>query len=105
MKALNRKRQFDVQVWPGHRQAALAAHAAGAGSQFKRGALPPLLPIECEPGDAIRRAMSLKHPLCQAPAFDPDLANLLNIMLSTPDVWRQRRANAFAFWQKRALFL
>ena len=63
--------------WSGHKQQVTAQKALAAGYQLKRSALPPLLQIELEPGEAVRRALQLQHPFTVDPALEPDLKEAL----------------------------
>ena len=73
-----RKRPVGQAIpWSGHKQQVTAQKALAAGYQLKRSALPPLLQIELEPGEAVRRALQLQHPFTVDPALEPDLQEAL----------------------------
>ncbi len=58
-----RKRPFGMEkLWNPHRQARSANLAQAAGYQLKRGAVKPLLTVECAPGQAIEWVMQVPHP-------------------------------------------
>ena len=59
----DRKRPLGQRLdWEVHRQQNTALAAVSSGYQLKRGALKPLLDVECEPGEAVRWSMQVPHP-------------------------------------------
>ena len=89
-----RKRPLGQSVrWDGHRQARSALAAVASGYQLKRGALKPLLTVECHPGEAIAWAMSIPHPFSVDAPLDEALAKNINAVTRAPQtVVAQRRA-------------
>ena len=62
--ASGRKRPVGQPVpWKSHKQRASAEKATAAGYQLKRSALPPLLNVEMEPGQAVAAALFSCSPL------------------------------------------
>ena len=70
--------------WVVHKQRATAEKARDAGYQLKRSALPPLLQVEMEPGQAVQRALQVPHPFTLDPALDPDLQEALAFAVHKP---------------------
>ena len=58
--AHERKRPLGQPLpWVVHKQRATAEKARDAGYQLKRSALPPILPVEMEPGQAVQQALQV----------------------------------------------
>ena len=70
--------------WKAHKQRATAEKAVAAGYQLKRSAMPPLLPCELEPGQAVRVMLDLQHPFTIDPALEPDLQEALSMAVRQP---------------------
>ena len=80
--ASGRKRPVGQPVpWKSHKHRASAEKATAAGYQLKRSALPPLLNVEMEPGQAVAAALSVAHPFTLDPALDPDLQEALAMVV------------------------
>ena len=70
--------------WTVHKQRHTAEKARDAGYQMKRSALPPLLPIEMEPGQAVQAALQVLHPFTLDRALEPDLHEALAFVVFKP---------------------
>ena len=98
-----RKRPLGQSVrWDGHRQQSTAALAAASGYQLKRGALKPLLDIECEPGQAIEWALRVNHPFSTEIALDPMLDYALKQFELPVATILQRRSALLHKWGQLA---
>lgn len=74
----DRKRPIGQALpWKPHKQQITAEKASAAGYQLKRAALPPLLPVEMEPGQAVKAALEVRHPFTIEPVLEPDLQEAL----------------------------
>lgn len=74
----DRKRPIGQALpWKPHKQQITAEKASAAGYQLKRAALPPLLPVEMEPGQAVKAVLEVRHPFTIEPALEPDLQEAL----------------------------
>ena len=91
--------------WKSHKQRASAEKATAAGYQLKRSALPPLLNVEMEPGQAVAAALSVAHPFTLDPALDPDLQEALAMVVRQPQFVLGHRAGAVQRWEQRAYAL
>ena len=88
-KANDRKRPLGQEVaWKMHRQHKTALAAVAAGYQMKRGAMKPLLEVECEPGQAIEWVMKIPHPFS---VTDPLPEQLRRAILQVADAPDQRQ--------------
>ena len=92
-KANDRKRPLGQEVaWKMHRQYKTALAAVAAGYQLKRGAMKPLLEVECEPGQAIEWVMKIPHPFSVTdPLHEPLRRAILQVAASPDQVVRQRQ--------------
>ena len=98
-----RKRPVGQEVpWSRHRQRITAEKAVAAGYQLKRTALPPILAVEMEPGEAVDAALQVRHPFSVPPALDPDLQEALSFVAHQPQRVRSHRQAALAFWEQEA---
>ena len=78
-----RKRRLGQPVpWMVHRQFATGERAQAAGYQLKKGVTPPLIPVEMEPGEAVRYALNVVHPFTGTLPIEPDLQECLSNSLS-----------------------
>ncbi|CAL1134601.1 unnamed protein product [Cladocopium goreaui] len=101
--AHERKRPLGQPLpWVVHKQRATAEKARDAGYQLKRSALPPLLQVEMEPGQAVQRALQVPHPFTLDPALDPDLQEALAFAVHKPHQLLGHRQGALQFWADRA---
>jgi len=101
--ASERKRPVGQPVpWKPHKQRITAEKATAAGYQLKRSALPPLLDVEMEPGQAVEVALSVAHPFTLDPALDPDLQEALAMVVRQPQFVLGHRAGAVQHWEHRA---
>eukprot|EP00435_Cladocopium_sp_Y103_P055182 s631_g18.t1 len=99
----DRKRPVGQAVpWKQHRQQLTAERASAAGYQLKRSALPPLLPVELEPGQAVKAALDARHPFTLEPALDPDLQEALALVATQPGHVLAHRDSALQYWAERA---
>ena len=99
----SRKRSLGShRTWLQHRQHQAAQLAAASGYQLKRGALKPLLQIECEPGQAIQWALQVVHPFTVPPELSPRIRNNIRRILQAPHQLVQARERLLAFWRKLA---
>ena len=99
----DRKRPLGQPVpWKVHKQRVTAEKAVAAGYQLKRSALPPLLPHEVEPGEAVRIMLELQHPFTTDPALEPDLQEALAMSVHKPAFLLGHRHGAVHFWEARA---
>ena len=98
-----RKRPIGQPVpWSPHRQFRSGEKARSAGYQLKKSALPPLIPVEMEPGQAVQFALQLSHPFHAAPALEPDLQEALALVATRPKWVTHQRMAAVQFWEARA---
>ena len=80
----DRKRPIGQALpWKPHKQQITSEKASAAGYQLKRAALPPLLPVEMEPGQAVKAALEVRHPFTIEPALEPDLQEALALVAHT----------------------
>ena len=101
--AHERKRPLGQPLpWVVHKQRATAEKARDAGYQLKRSALPPLLQVEMEPGQAVQQALQVPHPFTLDPALDPDLQEALAFAVHRPHQLLGHRQGALQFWADRA---
>ena len=101
--AHERKRPLGQPLpWVVHKQRATAEKARDAGYQLKRSALPPLLQVEMEPGQAVQQALQVPHPFTLDPALDPDLQEALAFAVHKPRQLLGHRQGALQFWADRA---
>ena len=99
----DRKRPLGQPVpWKAHKQRVTAEKAVAAGYQLKRSAMPPLLPCELEPGQAVKAMLDLQHPFTIDPALEPDLQEALSMAVHKPDHVLGHRRGALCFWGARA---
>ena len=77
-----RKRELGQPMpWKPHKQRSAASQAITAGYQMKRAAVPPLLGIEMEPGQAVKFSLDLIHPFFQPAVLPPDLQEALSLVV------------------------
>ena len=101
-----RKRPLGQPVpWSPHRQQGSGEKARSAGYQLKKAALPPLIPFEMEPGQAVKFSLELFHPFHEAPALEPDLQEALALVARRPQWINRSRMAALEFWETRAVAL
>jgi hypothetical protein len=99
----DRKRPIGQALpWKPHKQQITSEKASAAGYQLKRAALPPLLPVEMEPGQAVKAALEVRHPFTIEPALEPDLQEALALVTHHPDRVLGHRAGALRYWSARA---
>ena len=104
--AAHRKRPVGQPLpWKDHRQRDTGERAIAAGYQLKKSAVPPLLPCEFEPGEAVRFALDLAHPFSIAPDLEPDLQEALSFVAHQPGRLLAHRLKAVAHWEARAIAL
>ena len=96
--ALKRKRLVG-QLLPFHPNTRLASGkwARGAGPQMRRNAHPPLLPIEMEPGEAIKMITQQAHTFTIAPELPPALEAVKFLRNPVPDIRSFRIARTEEF--------
>ena len=98
-----RKRPLGQPVpWSPHRQLRSGEKARSAGYQLKKSVLPPLIPVEMEPGQAVQFALQLSHPFSVASALEPDLQEALALVATKPKWICRSRMAALEFWEARA---
>ena len=101
--AAERKRPLGQPVpWVMHRQFGTGEKAQAAGYQLKKGVTPPLIPVEMEPGEAVRYAMNLVHPFSGTLPIDPDLQECLSLAVNFADWLNAHRMQLLAYWEKQA---
>ena len=99
----DRKRPLGTAVkWEVHRQRNTALAAVASGYQLKRGALKPLLDIECEPGEAVRWAMQIPHPFSVSESLCDHLSAAIVEVSEHPQQAIAFRKAMLAQWQQRA---
>ena len=97
----DRKRPLGSQrAWLEHRQHQAARLAAASGYQLKRGALKPLLQIECEPGQAIKWALQVVHPFTVPPELSPRIRHNIQRILRALQELVRARERLLAFWRQ-----
>ena len=80
--AEDRKRPLGQEVpWSGHKQKISAEKAVAAGYQLKRSALPPLLKVEMDPGQAVKVALTLDHPFSASSSTVKEAAGEIKLAL------------------------
>ena len=72
---------------------------------MRKGLLPPLLPVEVEPGEAVRLLMNTEHPFAPQPLPPGTLGDLVRLIASDPGGVRAKRTRALAHWRQRAVEL
>ena len=88
-----------------HRQARSGSQAVQAGYQMRRGLVKPFFPLEVEPGQAARHALSVVHPFNSDVALDPVLAaNIKQVCDETAKVVAAR-FDLLTCWKQRAIDL
>ena len=87
------------------RQNRSAMLAQAAGCQLKRGSVKPLLDVECEPGDAIRWALSVPHPFSIPLKLQENLLRSIDKVCKDPDTLCQWRLRQLQQWHDRAVQL
>ena len=99
----DRKRPLGTAVkWEVHRQRNTALAAVASGYQLKRGALKPLLDIECEPGEAVRWAMQIPHPSSVSESLCDHLSAAIREVSEHPQQAIAFRKAMLVQWQQRA---
>ena len=99
----HRKRPVGQSLpWKDHRQRDTGERAIAAGYQLKKAAVPPLLPCEFEPGEAVRFALNVDHPFSIAPDLEPDLQEALSFVVHQPEALVAHRLKRAALWEARA---
>ena len=99
----DRKRPVGQDLpWKPHKQQLTAEKASAAGYQLKRSALPPLLAVELEPGQAVKVALNIRHPFTLEPALEPDLQEALAMVATQPGHVLAHRSGALQYWEARA---
>ena len=94
-----RKRPLGQEVrWDGHRQERSALSAVASGYQLKRGALKPLLTIECQPGEAIQWILGIPHPFSVDTPLGADLVNNVREVARSPAAVVARRKALLVQW-------
>ena len=73
-----------------------------AGYQLKRGSVKPLLDVECEPGDAVRWALSVPHPFSIPLKLQDNLLRSIDRVCKDPDALCQWRLRQLQHWHDRA---
>ena len=103
MTTPDRKRPLgQAMPWKPHRQRDTAERAQAAGYQLKRAAVPPLLQVEMEPGQAVRTALEIPHPFSLEPPLPPDLQEALAMAVLHPEATLKHRSGALEYWGRRA---
>ena len=101
-----RKRSLGQPVpWSVHRQLGTGERAQAAGYQLQKGVTPPLIPVEMEPGEAVRFALNLTHPFTGTLPIDPDLQECLSLAVRFPGWLNGYRKHVLAFWEAQAIRL
>ena len=101
---LHRKRQLGTsKTWKPHRQERSASLAQAAGYQLKRGAVKPLLEVECTPGQAIEWVMQIPHPFSQDGDLDAQLEKNIALVAKSAQQVVQLREKLLIHWQAVAL--
>ena len=101
-----RKRRLGQPVpWLVHRQFATGERAQAAGYQLKKGVTPPLIPVEMEPGEAVRYALNVVHPFTGTLPIEPDLQECLSLAVRFPDWLNHHRQQLLSFWEAQAVKL
>ena len=100
----DRKRPLGQAIaWSEHRQRNSALAAAASGYQLKRGALKPLVDVECEPGQAIQWVMNVSHPFSVSEALPDMLATAIGEVAQSAQEVNQFRMRSLQLWHQRAL--
>ena len=100
----DRKRPLGQAVnWKEHRQQPTALAAVSSGYQLKRGALKPLLDIECEPGQAIQWVMQIAHPFSISETLSAELVAAIDDVANRAADVGQFRSKLLQHWHLRAL--
>ena len=72
---------------------------------MKKGALPPIFWQELEPGQAIREALTVKHPMAADLVLEQSENEAIHGMVSNPKAMNEFRRKQVDFWLKRAVAL
>ena len=106
LRSADRKRPLGMsEAWLQHRQNRSVMLAQAAGYQLKRGAVKPLLDVECEPGDAIRWALSVPHPFSIPLKLQDDLLRSIDQVCKDPEALCRWRLRQLQHWHDRAVHL
>ena len=106
LRSIDRKRPLGLhRAWMEHRQARSVMLAQAAGYQLKRGSVKPLLDVECEPGDAIRWALSVPHPFSFLLKLQDNLLRSIDKVCHDSDALSQWRLRQLQYWHGRAVHL
>ena len=104
--ASDRKRRLGQPVpWAVHRQQATGEKAQAAGYQLKKGVMPPLIPVEMEPGEAVRFSLNLVHPFTGTLPIEPDLQECLSLAVKFPQWLNNYRQEKLRVWGAQAIAL
>ena len=99
----SRKRPVGQAIaWKLHKQNKTALAAVAAGYQLKRGAIKPLLEVECEPGQAIQWVLQVPHPFSESDPLPQVLNEVIIQVASQPQQVLLRRQQLLHEWQARA---
>ena len=102
----SRKRPLgsDVPVRASTRRRSGSA-AVDAGYQLRMATVPPLITTEVDEGEAIRLAMTAKHPFSVAPEMPPVIEDILSSLQADWGAVNRLRSDRIQFWARRALDL
>ena len=93
----DRKRPLGQTIaWSEHRQKNSALAAVASGYQLKRGAMKPLVDVECEPGQAIHWVMNVSHPFSVSEALPDMLATAIGEVAQSAQEVNLFRKRSFA---------
>ncbi|CAK0850514.1 unnamed protein product, partial [Prorocentrum cordatum] len=101
LKTASRKRKVGEPVrWPDSTRRKSGHVAVGAGYQQTLGLVPPIFPVDLEPGEAIRRALAVQHPLdVDVSLTDAEQQCVERLVSGTAGKFQ---ATAHEFWKQRA---
>ncbi|MEE3326727.1 MAG: hypothetical protein VX252_05305 [Myxococcota bacterium] len=103
LPAGDRKRRLGtVYSRPMHRQDKAARWARTSATQMKSSALPPLVPVEMEPGDTLRDLLTMPHPFALPAPLDQPTIDIFTKMARDPEHMNSSRKRSLRYWMKRA---
>ncbi|CAK0900960.1 unnamed protein product [Prorocentrum cordatum] len=101
LKTASRKRKVGEPVrWPDSKRRKSGHVAVGAWYQQRLGLVPPIFPVDLEPGEAILRALAVQHPFdVDVSLTDAEQQCVKRLVSGTAGKFQ---ATAHEFWKQRA---
>ncbi len=73
-----------------------------SSNQMKSAALPPLVDVEREPGETLKRLIEVPHPFAFPAPLDEDSVEILRRVVQDPEHLNHDRKQAIRYWLRRA---